>query len=54
MKPNKFNQLVEEIQEFIGDHNRTNPHHLFEEDIIERFKTIYKKKHIKKALEEVM
>lgn len=52
MKQEKLDKLIEDIEEFIGDHNRTNPHHLFKEDIIKAFPQ-YKKKHIKQALEEI-
>lgn len=53
MKPEKFQEIVDEISEFIGDHNMSNPHYLFDEDIIKHFESLYKKKHIKRALEEV-
>ena len=52
MKDEKFKQLVDEIEEFIGQHNLSNPHHLFDEDIIKAF-SHYKKKHVKRALEEI-
>lgn len=55
MKPERFQELVEEISEFIGDHNQENqenPHHLFDEEIIKAF-SHYKKKHVKRALEEL-
>lgn len=52
MKPEKFEQLVEEISEFIGNHQQSNPHYLFDEDIIKAF-SHYKKKHVKRALEEI-
>lgn len=52
MKPERFQELVEEISEFIGDHNQKNPHYLFDEDIIKAF-SHYKKKHVKRALEQV-
>lgn len=52
MKEEKFKQLVDEIEEFIGGHNQSNPHYLFDEDIIKAF-SHYKKKHVKRALEEL-
>ena len=52
MKEDRFKELLDEIEEFIGAHNLNNPHHLFDEDIIKAF-SHYKKKHIKKALEEL-
>jgi hypothetical protein len=53
VKPEKFKQLVEEVSEFIADHDMVNPHYLFDEDIIKVFESIYKKKHIKLALQEI-
>jgi hypothetical protein len=52
MKEEKFQKIVEEISEFLGEHNRTNHHYLFDEDIIKIF-SHYKKKHVKRALEEL-
>ena len=52
MKDDKFKELLDEIEEFIGAHNLRNPHYLFDEDIIKAF-SHYKKKHIKKALKEL-
>lgn len=52
MKPEKFKELLDEIEEFIGGHDLSNPHYLFDEDIIKVF-SHYKKKHVKKALEEL-
>jgi hypothetical protein len=52
MKEEKFQKIVEEIGEFLGDHNMKNPHYLFDEDIIKIF-SHYKKKHVKRALEEL-
>ena len=52
MKDDKFKELLDEIEEFIGAHNLSNPHYLFDEDIIKAF-SHYKKKHVKKALEEL-
>lgn len=52
MKPEKFQELLDEIEEFIGAHNLKNPHYLFDEEIIEAF-SHYKKKHVKRALEEL-
>lgn len=52
MKEDKFQELIDEIEEFIGEHNLSNPHYLFDEDIIKAFPH-YKKKHILRALEEV-
>jgi hypothetical protein len=52
MKDERFKELVEEISEFLGDHNLKNPHYLFDEDIIKIF-SHYKKKHVKRALEEL-
>ena len=52
MKQEKFDKLKDEIEEFIGGHDLSNPHYLFDEDIIKAF-SHYKKKHVKKALEEL-
>ena len=52
MKEEKFQKLMDEISEFIGDHQQRNPHYLFDEDIIKAF-SHYKKKHVKRALEEL-
>ena len=52
MKPEKFKKLVDEIEEFLGEHQRSNPHYLFDEDIINIFSR-YDKKDVKKALKEV-
>jgi hypothetical protein len=52
MKDEKFKELVKEISEFLGEHNLKNPHYLFDEDIIKIF-SHYKKKHVKRALEEL-
>jgi hypothetical protein len=52
MKEAKFKELLDEIEEFIGEHNLKNPHYLFDEDIIKIF-SHYKKKHVKRALEEI-
>lgn len=52
MKPHKFQALLDEIEEFIGAHNLSNPHYLFDEDIVRVF-SHYKKKHVKRALEQL-
>jgi Holliday junction resolvase-like predicted endonuclease len=52
MKEEKFQKIVEEISEFLGEHNQTNHHYLFDEDIIKIF-SHHKKKHVKRALEEL-
>jgi len=52
MKDEKFAKLLDEVEEFIGEHQRSNPHYLFDEDIIKAFPQ-YKKKHVKRALEEL-
>ena len=52
MKQEKFEKLVEEISEFLGDHQMKNHHYLFDEDIIKIF-SFYKEKHVKKALKEI-
>ena len=52
MKEEKFQKIIEEVSEFIAEHEMSNPHYLFDEDIIEVFSQ-YKKKHIERALEEV-
>lgn len=51
-KRKKFNELINEISEFIGNHEMKNPHYLFDEEIFEAF-PMYKKKHIKRALKEI-
>jgi hypothetical protein len=52
MKEEKFQKIVEEISEFLGDHALRSHHYLFDEDIIRIF-AHYKKKHVKQALKEV-
>lgn len=52
MKDKTFAKLLDEIEEFIGEHNLSNPHYLFDEEIIKYF-SHYKKKHVKRALEEL-
>jgi hemerythrin superfamily protein len=52
MKPEKFQELLDEIEEFIGAHNLSNPHYLFDEEIVKAF-SHSKKKHVKRALEEI-
>ena len=52
MKPEKFARLLDEVEEYIGEHERSNRHYLFDEDIITAFSQ-YKKKHIKRAIEEL-
>ena len=52
MKQEKFDKLKDEIEEFIAGHAMGNPHYLFDEDIIKVF-SHYKKKHVKRALEEI-
>jgi hypothetical protein len=52
MKEENFKRLVEEVSEFIADHDMRTPHYLFDEDIIKVFSQ-YKKKNVKRALEEV-
>jgi hypothetical protein len=52
LKEEKFQKIVEEISEFLGDHALRSHHYLFDEDIIKIFSQ-YKKKHVKRALEEV-
>ena len=52
MKEEKFQKIVQEISEFLGEHELRNRHYLFDEDIIRIFSQ-YKKKHVKRALEEV-
>lgn len=53
MKEEKFQRLVEEVSEFIADHDMRNRHPLTDEEVIKRFEDIYKPKHIRRALEEV-
>ena len=54
MKIEKFEALVEELSEFIGDHDMSNHHYLFDDEIVGIFSQRgYKKKHILKALEDV-
>jgi hypothetical protein len=52
MNEKKFRYLVDEIEEFIGEHERSNSHYLSDETIIEVFAQ-YKKKHIKQAIKEL-
>ena len=54
MKNHKFHNLIEEISEFLGDRETHNPHYIFDDELVEIFtQRGYKKKHIKKAIEEV-
>ena len=53
MKERKFLALVDEIDEFIGEHNHNNHHPLFKADIIKHFTQFYKEKPIKKALKRL-
>lgn len=47
-------ELVDKISEFLGDRAMNNPHYLFDDEIVSIFKSRgYKKKDIKKALEDV-
>jgi hypothetical protein len=52
MKQEKFDSLRDEVEEFIAAHELSNPHYLFDEEIIKHF-CMYKPKHVKKAIEEV-
>jgi hypothetical protein len=52
MKEENFAKLLAEVEEFIGDHERGNLHYLSDEEIVKHFSQ-YKKKHIKRALEEL-
>jgi hypothetical protein len=52
MKPEKFNKLVDEVEEFVAEHNMGNPHYLFDDDIYKAFSNV-KKKNVKKAIKEV-
>ena len=52
MTPEKFAKLLDKVEEFIGEHERSNPHYLFDEDIIKEFSN-YKKKQVKRVLEEI-
>jgi len=47
MKPEKFQKLLDEVEEFIGAHNLSNPHYLFDEEIIKYF-SHYKKNTLNK------
>jgi hypothetical protein len=53
MKQEKFEELVEEISEFIAERDLFNRHYLTDEEIIKYFQPLYKKKHIKLAIAEV-
>lgn len=51
-KAEKFDKLRDEVEEFIANHQNSNPHYLFDDDIIKAFSNS-KTKHIKKAIKEV-
>lgn len=53
MKDTKFRELVVLVEEMIAEHELRNPHYLRDDEIIKVFETIYKKKHIKRAIQEV-
>ena len=44
MKPEKFVKLLDEVEEFIGDHELSNPHYLLDEEIIKYFFKLIKEK----------
>jgi hypothetical protein len=52
MKTEKFDKLVNEVEEYIAARGLCNPHYLFDKEIIEVFSDV-KKKHVKKAIEMV-
>lgn len=52
MKPEKFQELLDAVEDFIAQHELRNPHYLRDEEIIEYF-SCYKKKHVKRAIEEL-
>lgn len=52
MKPEKFEKLLREVEDFIATHDNCSMHYLPDEDIIKRFEH-YKKKHVKRAIEEL-
>ena len=55
MKPKKLEALVNEMNEFIGEHEMRSAHPLLREDVIDVFcgERGYKKKHVKLAWKEV-
>lgn len=53
MKTEKKNAMIEEISEYIADHDMKNRHYLTDAEVIERFNDVYKKKHIKEILLEI-
>jgi hypothetical protein len=52
MKTEKFEKLVDSVEEFIAERGLNNPHYLFDDDIYKAFSNV-KKKHVKKAIELV-
>ena len=52
MKAEKFTKLKDEIEEFIAEHERSNPHYLPNDVILKEF-SMYKPKHVKKAIKEL-
>jgi len=52
MNEEKFKKLIDEVEEFIAGYELSNPHYLFDEEVIKHFSE-YKKKHVRRALEEV-
>lgn len=52
MKQEKFDELKTAVEEHIAEHDLKNPHYLRDEEIIKYF-SVYKPKHVKRAIKEV-
>ena len=52
MKQEKFDKLLEEVEEFIAGCQMKSNHRIFFEDIVEAFPDV-KKKHLKKIWEDM-
>lgn len=53
MNDKKKETMLEDISEHIADHDMRNHHYLTDSEIIDHFKTVYKKKHVKEILSEI-
>lgn len=53
MKEAKFQQLIEDISEFIAERGMASIHHVTLEDVFRAFPHV-KKKHLRKAYNEVI
>jgi len=52
MKQDRFEQLKDEVEEFIAEHELKNRHHLRDDEIVKAFAYV-KPKHVKRAIKEL-